>query len=114
MAKKEKQSVSLPKAWKSVKHRNEMAQGKANYEGIWKLITGIIIALGLAYILLGGINQRSGGGVIVNDDGIYIDPSGKSGITLSPGQDGNTSNNQTEQSEEKADNEQNNSSPETP
>lgn len=132
---KEKSSVSLPKAWKSVKHRNEMAQSRSNYEGLWQWIIGIILVLGLAYVLLGGINQRaaiewvfdwahnvqenftewvSGGGVVVNDDGIYIDPSGKSGNTFGSGQAGNTGSNQDEQSENQSNSEENNSNPETP
>ena len=98
--KKEKTSIELPKAWKSMKHRNETAQAKANYEGLWQLI-GVIIAIAiLAFILLGGISQvgflkfifnwshnvgnkvsnwLGGGNVIVNEDGVYIDPSGQKG-----------------------------------
>ena len=45
MAKKDKSSVSLPKAWKSVKHSNDMKQSKANINSLWGLIIGIIMAL---------------------------------------------------------------------
>ena len=35
---KEKTNVVLPKAWQSVKHRNETAQARANYDDTWKAI----------------------------------------------------------------------------
>ena len=101
MAKKEKSSVSLPKAWKSVKHSNDMKQSKANINSLWGLIIGIIMALVIAFILLGGISQKGFIDFIFNwseevghkvsniidkdvkitDDGIYIDPNAQGGLS---------------------------------
>lgn len=103
MAKKDNGSIKLPKAWQSMKHRNETAQARSDFEGLWGAIGAILAILLGAFILLGGISQTGlirflfdwgnktsntvanwigGGGVIVNDDGIYIDPSGQTGQKL--------------------------------
>ena len=93
---KGKTKVSLPNARKSIKRQRNMAQGKANFEGWWSLFAGIFAVLLIAFILMGGINQRKfaqtmdkwstnignkvsewikpDSKVIVNDDGIYVDP----------------------------------------
>jgi hypothetical protein len=93
--KKEKTEIKLPKAWQSVKHRNEMAQGRETYNSLWTAI-GVVFVIGaIAFVLLGGINQRKAiewvfefsrkigdtisswfnpDDVVVNDDGIYIQP----------------------------------------
>ena len=95
MAKKEKTTIALPKAWQSVKHQKETAQTKANIDDISSLIVGIIIAILVLFILLGGINQRAfinfifdwshnagetisawinGANIQITDNGIYLDP----------------------------------------
>lgn len=102
MAKKDKKktSVTLPKAWQTIKHRNETANAKNNYEDAWKAAGYIALILLILFILLGGVSQTgvlkflfnwsynvgekvsdwlSGGSVITNEDGIYIDPSGEKG-----------------------------------
>lgn len=93
--KKEKTEIKLPKAWQSVKHRNEMAQGRETYNDLWKAI-GIVLAIGvLLFVFMGGINQRKAiewvmefsrrigdtvsswfnpDDVVVNDDGVYYIP----------------------------------------
>lgn len=101
MANKEKKQTKLPNAWKSIKSRNEKAQSKTDFKDIGRLIIGLISILAIAFILLGGISQVglirfafdwsenvgtkisnwiTGGGIIVNDDGIYIDPHGSNSI----------------------------------
>ena len=98
--KKEKTSVVLPKAWQSVKHRNETAQARSNYEDTWKAIQTILIILLILFVILGGVSQTGilkfifnwstnvgqsisnwleGGSIITNEDGIYWDPSGQQG-----------------------------------
>lgn len=98
--KKEKTSVTLPKAWQSVKHRNEMAQTRNNFEDTWKAIGTIIAILLILFVILGGVSQRKifnfvfdwsknvgeavsnwfeGGSIITNEDGIYWDPTGENG-----------------------------------
>lgn len=96
--KKKKQkavSVKLPNARKSIRRQRQMAQGKANYEGIMALIGAILLVGLIAFVLMGGINQRKAfetiGGwsqsigekfsswfnpddIEVNDDGIYYRP----------------------------------------
>lgn len=105
--KKKKQSttVKLPNARKSIRRQRQMAQGKANYEG-WMGLLGTILLVGIiAFILMGGVNQRklfetcgkwsqeigqkftswfNPDDIVVNDDGIYYKPgncAGKSGNT---------------------------------
>lgn len=92
---KDKTQIVLPKAWQSVKHRNETAQAKTNYEDMWKAI-GVVLIIGvIAFVLLGGVSQTgtlkaiakwsnnvgnwvgnwiNAGEVITNEDGIYIKP----------------------------------------
>lgn len=98
--KKEKTNVVLPKAWQSVKHRNETAQARANYDDTWKAVGYIVIFLLIAFVLLGGVSQTGvlrfffnwsttvgekvsswfeGGSIITNEDGIYYDPTGQKG-----------------------------------
>lgn len=98
--KKEKTSVVLPSAWKSLKHRNETAQARANYDDTWKAITTILLILAIAFVLLGGVSQTGvlkfifgwahnvgetvsgwieGGSIVTNEDGIYYDPTGQTG-----------------------------------
>lgn len=99
-SKKEKTNIVLPKAWQSMKHRNETAQARANYDDIWKAITTILLILFILFVILGGVSQTGvlkfifnwshnvgetisnwfeGGSVIVNEDGVYYDPSGQKG-----------------------------------
>lgn len=116
--KKEKSSISLPKAWQSVKHTNEMKQTRADLNSLWGLIFGIIIALIIAFILLGGISQRGlvetvfkwsetvgnkvsewlDKDVEVTDDGIYVNPNKSGGFTNDNTAD--TINQDTEQPEQ--------------
>lgn len=99
-SKKEKTNIVLPKAWQSTKHRNETAQARANYDDIWKAITTILLILLILFVILGGVSQTGvlkfifnwshnvgetisnwfeGGSVVVNEDGVYYDPSGQKG-----------------------------------
>lgn len=99
-SKKEKNSIVLPKARQSVKHRNETAQAKTNHEDIWKAITTTLLILAILFVILGGVSQTGvlkfifnwshnvgetvsnwleGGSVVVNEDGVYYDPSGQKG-----------------------------------
>ena len=100
--KEEKVGIKLPKAWVSMKHRNETSQARTNYEDIFKLV-GVLLAVGvILFILLGGINQRkaweamkkwannvgrtvagwfSKGDIEVNDDGVYWRPNGTESAT---------------------------------
>lgn len=99
-SKKEKTNIVLPKAWQSMKHRNETAQARANYDDIWKAITTILLILFILFVILGGVSQTGvlkfifnwshnvgetisswfeGGSVVVNEDGVYYDPSGQKG-----------------------------------
>lgn len=99
-SKKEKTNIVLPKAWQSMKHRNETAQARANYDDIWKAITTILLILLILFVILGGVSQTGvlkfifnwshnvgetisnwfeGGSVVVNEDGVYYDPSGQKG-----------------------------------
>jgi len=98
--KKEKTSVVLPKAWQSVKHRNETAQARTNFSDTWSAIGTILLVIFIIFVLLGGISMTGalkfvfnwshnvgetishwieGGSVVVNDDGVYYDPSGQKG-----------------------------------
>ena len=56
-SKKEKTNIVLPKAWQSMKHRNETAQARANYDDIWKAITTILLILFILFVILGGVSQ---------------------------------------------------------
>lgn len=101
--KKKKQkavSVKLPNARKSIRRQRQMAQGKANYEGIMALIGGLLLIGIIAFVLMGGINQRktfetigewsknigekvngwfNPNDIVVNDDGIYYKPNSCAG-----------------------------------
>lgn len=95
--KKSSTSVRLPSARKSIKRQRHMAQGKAEWNGMWELITVGIVILLILFILFGGINQRkfvktasewsqtigqkvqqilNPDDVMVTDDGVYVDPNG--------------------------------------
>lgn len=137
---KDKDSIKLPKAWQMMKHKNETANAKADYNAIWGVITFIIVGGLIAFILLGGISQTGllkfifkwsgntsntvantigGGSVIVNEDGIYLDPTGKSGEKIidsestnqnatvtekvTTTEDSDSSSEESEESEEKED-----------
>ena len=116
--KKEKTEIKLPKAWTSMKHRNETAQARTDYTDLWKAIGVILIIVLILFIFLGGINQRKTiqwfkdfganiGNTIskwfnpdkveVNGDGIYYRPDGIPTDTDSEGsvyesyEDGSTS-----------------------
>lgn len=99
-SKKEKTNIVLPKARQSMKHRNETSQARANYDNIWKAITTILLILFILFVILGGVSQTGvlkfifnwshnvgetisnwfeGGSVVVNEDGVYYDPSGQKG-----------------------------------
>ena len=99
-SKKEKTNIVLPKAWQSMKHRNETAQARSNYDDIWKAITAILLILFILFVILGGVSQTGvlkfifnwshnvgetvsnwfeGGSVVVNEDGVYYDPNGQKG-----------------------------------
>lgn len=101
--KKDKTSVVLPKAWQSVKHRNETAQAKSNYDDTWSAIGVILGILLFLFIILGGVSQTGvlkfifnwsstvgenisswieGGSVVTNEDGIYWDPTGENGDSI--------------------------------
>lgn len=123
--KKEKTSVTLPKAWQSVKHRNEMAQTRNNFEDTWKAIGTIIAILLILFVILGGVSQRKifnfvfdwsknvgeavsnwfeGGSIITNEDGIYWDPTGENGepIVDTPEDNGETSSGEETSNEEES------------
>jgi hypothetical protein len=95
--KKEKVTINLPKARASMKRSKEVNQMKQANSDMWSGI-GIILAVGIVlFILLGGVSQKGvweamknwshnigetvsewfeGGDVVVNDDGVYWDPTG--------------------------------------
>lgn len=98
--KKEKTTVVLPKAWQSLKHRNETAQARANYDDIWKAVGVILGILLFLFVILGGVSQTGvlkfvfnwshnvgetisnwleGGSIVTNEDGVYWDPTGQTG-----------------------------------
>ena len=93
--KKERVDINLPKARASMKRSREMKQMRANYEDLWKLIGALLLIGVIAFILLGGINQRAawealkelgknigetfiklfgGGSLNANENGIYWVP----------------------------------------
>lgn len=95
--KKNSTSVKLPNARKSIIRQRRMAQGKAEYNGIFDLIGAVVVVGLILFILFGGINQRRfvetmdkwaqtigykfqqivhPDQVIVNDDGVYYDVDG--------------------------------------
>ncbi len=97
---KEKTTVVLPKAWQSLKHRNETAQARANYDDIWKAIGVVLGILVFLFVILGGVSQTGvlkfifnwshnvgetvsnwfeGGSIVTNEDGVYWDPTGQTG-----------------------------------
>ena len=105
---KDKNSVSLPKAWKTIKRSNDMKASRENFKDLGGLIAGLILAALVAFILLGGINQRAfvetmfkwsevvghkvsswfeSGGVEVTEDGVYLNPNGNNDV---PGHKDNT------------------------
>ena len=125
--KKEKNSVILPKAWQSVKHRNETAQAKSNYDDTWKALGVVITILVILFVLLGGISQTKvisfffdwshkvgesisnwieGGSIIQNEDGIYWDPSGQKGDKIG-GDDSSSDEENSSNDENSSNNEQN-------
>lgn len=131
--KKEKNSIKLPKAWKSIKNRNDMAQARGNFEALGGLIAGVIVAIIIAFILLGGISQKGlinfcfdwshnvmnkvsgwieGGGVEVTDDGIYLNPGAvtNGGGSASQNQNDSQNKNQTEEQNNPQNEEQNENS----
>ena len=95
--KKEAVSVKLPNARKSIKRQRQMAQGKADYNDMWHLIGVFAIFILIAFILLGGINQKATlitfknisqtigekvsswihpENVIITENGVYVDTDG--------------------------------------
>lgn len=105
---KDKNSVSLPKAWKTIKRSNDMKASRENFKDLGGLIAGLIVAALVAFILLGGINQRAfvetmfkwsevvghkvsswfeSGGIEVTEDGVYLNPNGNNDV---PGHKDNT------------------------
>lgn len=98
---KNKSSISLPKAKQSSKSRGGSSSGGGS--GSHPVWTAIVYGLGILiilFILLGGVSQTgvlkfvfnwshnvveamsdwmSGGSIVTNSDGIYIDPTGQKG-----------------------------------
>lgn len=95
--KKQKTEVKLPNAKRSIARQRHMAQGKADFNGWFGLITGFVVFLLVLFILFGGINQRAfietmgrwgqtigekvsqfiePENVIVTENGIYVDLDG--------------------------------------
>ena len=108
-------SVRLPNAYRTIKRSNDMKQSKADFKSISSFIVGLIIAGLIAFVLLGGISQRglvewsfhwsetvsqkvadwiSGGGIEINDDGVYVRPNGN-GVGIINDSSTNTNNNET-------------------
>lgn len=138
---KDKSSVSLPKAWKSVRKSNDMKQTRNDFKDFGGLIAALFVAGLVAFILLGGISQRgvwefakkwstnvgnkvsswiNSGGVEVTDDGIYINPNANGGnltdglIDPNPyANGGNTSNNSNTDSSNNTDDSNNNTNNDT-
>ena len=101
--KKEKTSVTLPKAWQSVKHRNETSQTRTDLNDAISAIGMIILILVIAFVLLGGVSQTGvlkfifnwsqnvghtisswieDTSIVTNENGVYIDPTGKNGTKI--------------------------------
>lgn len=95
--KKNSTSVKLPNARRSIIRQRRMAQGKAEYNGIFDLVAAAVVVGLILFILFGGINQRKfvetmgrwsqtigekfqqivhPDQVIINDDGVYYDVDG--------------------------------------
>ncbi len=93
--KKEKVHIALPSAWKTIRHRNETGQARANYEDMWKAIGIILLIALILFILLGGVNQKAvldffidwgkrvgeavsnwlnSSDVVTNENGVYVQP----------------------------------------
>lgn len=91
--KKEKTEIKLPKAWATMKRRNETSQARKTYDEFWKVMGTVVIIALILFVLLGGINQRKAwetlkkwgnnvasaiagifnlGDIEVNDDGVYL------------------------------------------
>ena len=108
-------SVRLPNAYRTIKRSNDMKQSKADFKSISSFIVGLIIAGLIAFVLLGGISQKglvewafhwsetvsqkvadwiSGGGIEINDDGVYVRPNGN-GVGIINDSSTNTNNNET-------------------
>ena len=108
-------SVRLPNAYRTIKRSNDMKQSKADFKSISSFIVGLIIASLIAFVLLGGISQRglvewafhwsetvsqkvadwiSGGGIEINDDGVYVRPNGND-VGIINDSSTNTNNNET-------------------
>lgn len=64
--KKEKVDINLPKARASMKRSRERSALQHSYEDTWKLVTGIIVVLLIAFVLMGGINQGAALKTVVN------------------------------------------------
>lgn len=100
--KKKEPKVKLPNAWSSKKSKEGGSSSGKNLklfgEDTWKAITTILIILVLAFILLGGVNQRktvqwfvdlghnigeslnswfNPENIDVTDDGVYYRPDGE-------------------------------------
>ena len=98
-------SYNLPKAFKTSKSKDSSSSSSSgsgkSLNGIGSIIVTILIIGLIAFVLLGGISQVgflkwiwnwgqstasnvgswvNDGHIVVNDDGVYIDPSGKKGI----------------------------------
>ena len=93
--KKEKVQLKLPNTRHLIKRQRAVAQGKANYNDLYAFV-GVVFLIGLIlFVLLGGINQRkfietvyrisqrwgetisqwfNPDSIVVNNDGIYLDP----------------------------------------
>lgn len=56
--KKDFTNIVLPKAWKTMKHQRDTAQAKANFNDLWKLLGGLIIAALVIFIAFGGISIK--------------------------------------------------------
>ena len=99
-SKKQKNTIALPKAWQSVKHSSETSQMKTDLNGFVSAIGMILLILAILFVLLGGVSQTGilkiifnwshnvgttisnwfeGASIVTNEDGVYLDPTGKKG-----------------------------------